>query len=267
MKTDRATSDFSAKRAKPRYIMINEDIFETLSPDGLKVYMTLRYEADYGQDSSAVKRNIKFICNTSKVKRTSCFDALLELEKHGLLKRESDPGYQSIYWVAQDLNYYSDKEAIESPIPPVQPADYPVQPADYPVQPADTITSNLFTNPDHLRPYGDSANTPVVAKDYKDDELFMSFYNNYPRKEKPHIAYKAFIKLNPNEDFVQMLILDLMMRKENNWKGRTKDKIPHPSSYLNAREWEGDIIKHEVDPNKKTPRRPFNKMVNKEVIS
>ena len=80
-------------------------------------------------------------------------------------------------------------------------------------------------------------------KDYKDDQLFMQFYNAYPNKQKPASAHRAFKKLKPNEAFVLMLVADIAKRQRNNWLGRDKSKIPHPSTYLNAREWEGEIYK------------------------
>lgn len=76
---------------------------------------------------------------------------------------------------------------------------------------------------------------------YYQDELFMRFYNIYPNKQQPRVAYKAFCKYEAAPEFVKMLIEDIKQRMANNWAGRTKDKIPHPSTYLNRAEWEGEI--------------------------
>ena len=78
-------------------------------------------------------------------------------------------------------------------------------------------------------------------KGYKQDSLFMEFYLSYPRKEKPEIARAAFVKHKPTPDFVQMLVADVRARLANNWADRAKDKIPMPATYLNAKEWEGEI--------------------------
>jgi len=78
-------------------------------------------------------------------------------------------------------------------------------------------------------------------KDYKQDLLFMKFYQSYPRKEKPHIARAAFYKNNPSPEFVQSMVADVRRRLENNWAGRPKEKIPLPATYLNHKEWEGEI--------------------------
>lgn len=108
---------FTAKRVNPRYIVVNEDIFATLEPDSLKTYMAFRYEADYSCECSSVKRTIEFLCNKTKLSRRQIFYCLNDLENNGLILRESNPGYQTIYWVAKDLNHFKTKE---EPIP-VQP--------------------------------------------------------------------------------------------------------------------------------------------------
>lgn len=92
---------------------------------------------------------------------------------------------------------------------------------------------------------------PIVDSDkstsYKDDELFMRFYSIYPNKQKPDVARKAFYKHKVTDEFVSMLVTDVLSRVENNWKNRHKSKIPHPSTYLNAKEWEGEIIPPETN--------------------
>jgi len=80
------------------------------------------------------------------------------------------------------------------------------------------------------------------STDYTKDDLFMLFYNSYPNKQKPRDAHKAFKKLKPDMELVSMIVEDLRKRINNNWKGRHKNKIPHPSTYLNSREWEGEIV-------------------------
>jgi hypothetical protein len=42
-----------------------------------------------------------------------------------------------------------------------------------------------------------------------------------------------------------MLCVDILLRIKNNWKNRHKSKIPHPATYLNGKEWEGEIVESE----------------------
>ena len=99
----------------------------------------------------------------------------------------------------------------------------------------------------NIKPLVDFEKSPKVEKDYKFDLLFMLFYANYPNKQKPASAYKAFLRLKPTQALVDMLVDDVNKRLDNNWRGRDKSKIPHPSTYLNAREWEGEI--YQKSPN------------------
>jgi hypothetical protein len=112
----------------------------------------------------------------------------------------------------------------------------------------DTYKTYNITNKDLKTPYVDSANTTKEINksttkfhEYKDNSLFMKFYGVYPNKQKPILAYKAFLKHKPTELFVMMLVDDIIKRIDNNWKGRHKNKIPFPATYLNSREWEGEI--------------------------
>ncbi len=85
------------------------------------------------------------------------------------------------------------------------------------------------------------------STDYTKDDLFKLFYDSYPNKQKPRVAHKAFRKLKPNAEFVNMLVDDVKKRIDTVWKGRHKNKIPHPATYLNAREWEGEIYEAETN--------------------
>lgn len=94
---------------------------------------------------------------------------------------------------------------------------------------------------------------------YKADILFMAFYSLYPNKQKPSVAHKAFYtafkkskEFDSIEQFSLKLVEDLVERTSTVWKGRHKSKIPHPSTYLNNKEWEGEIYEAETGISKST---------------
>ncbi|HFS6880543.1 TPA: hypothetical protein ACH85X_003080 [Legionella pneumophila] len=93
-------------KVKPRYITLNEDIFQSLSPHTLKLYLAMRYESDYSIECSSIKKNIKFLENKTNLSRRQILYSLKELEGFGLVKRERESGYQSTYWTAQDMGYF-----------------------------------------------------------------------------------------------------------------------------------------------------------------
>lgn len=252
------TESFATKRVKSRYIVINENIFQSLNPISLKVYMALRYESDYESECSSVNKNVKWICNKVGIKKTACFESLSDLESHGLLMREANPGYQSTYWVAQDLGHFTIKKTNEIPKsteidqPPIRQTNDPIRQTNDPIRNTDTITNISSTISSHKEPIVDSSK----STSYKDDELFMRFYSIYPNKQKPEIARKALYKHKPDSVFIDFIVNDVLARMENNWKGRHKNKIPHPSTYLNSSEWEGEIIAPESPNTKIAQYRP-----------
>lgn len=267
---------FATKRVKSRYIVINENIFQSLNPISLKVYMALRYESDYESECSSVKKNVKWICNKVGIKKTACFESLSDLESHGLLMREANPGYQSTYWVAQDLGHFTTKISIkhndqtepndakqnqtmpsqtEIDQPPIRQTNDPIRQTNDPIRNTDTISTISSTISSHKEPIVDSEK----STSYKDDKLFMRFYSVYPNKQKPEIARKALYKHKPDDVFVDFIVNDVLARMENNWKGRHKNKIPHPATYLNSSEWEGEIVAPESPNNKIAQYRPKTK--------
>lgn len=260
-------NSFTSKRVKPRYIVVNEDINDSLDPFTLKIYQTLRYQADYSSECSSIKRNVTSICNKVGLSRRQVFYSISILESVGLLKRESTPGQQSTYWIAQELGYFTAKETsvnAESPTekPPVHDVHEGVHDVHGVVHHMHTIIINPSTNTSKdLKTLVDSKK----STNYKEDNLFMLFYSSYPNKQKPEAAHKAFKKLRANEEIVEMLVKDVLLRRENNWKGRPKDKIPHPSTYLNNKEWEGEIYPPESNvsnfPNK-PPRYTMHELMD-----
>lgn len=131
----------------------------------------------------------------------------------------------------QELTYKSDPPS-ELTAPPVRIDGTP------PSELTDINIKEIKRNNKDLKTLVDSSK----STDYTKDDLFMLFYNSYPNKQKPRDAHKAFKKLKPDMELVSMLVEDLRKRINNNWKGRHKNKIPHPSTYLNSREWEGEIV-------------------------
>lgn len=124
------------------------------------------------------------------------------------------------------------------------------------IQKKEIITNNILTT------FVDSKESPKRStKDYRDDELFMAFYSQYPNKQKPHVAYQAFLKHKPTDEFVNMLIDDINQRSTKNWAGRDKSKIPHPSTYLNSREWEGELYSIQLERgSSKIKRKSFSEI-------
>lgn len=162
-----AVRSIKVKPVQPRYINLNENIFAALDIFETRVYLALRYQADYRSESSDVELTIDQLIKLSKVKRSTLFEALNRLEnKHFLIRRinwdKKTWGKANEYEVAQHLNYFKpfEEDEIEekntdvnnnnekingSYIEGVQLLDDVVHQADDIVQVADDIVNPVHT--------------------------------------------------------------------------------------------------------------------------
>jgi hypothetical protein len=70
-------------------------------------------------------------------------------------------------------------------------------------------------------------------------DLFHSFWIEYPRHENPRKAREAFDRAGITPELLDPIIDWLAeARKSEQWQDKTK--IPHPTTFLNQRRWEGD---------------------------
>lgn len=73
-------------------------------------------------------------------------------------------------------------------------------------------------------------------------EIFEhEFYCNYPRKESPEAAFKAFLKLKDRwSPGLKVEIMAGLQRYRASPQWRDPTKIPHPATWITQRRWEGD---------------------------
>lgn len=80
--------------------------------------------------------------------------------------------------------------------------------------------------------------------------LFKRFWNAYPRKVGKAKAQRAFEKLNADEALLaEMLAAITQQTKALGWEDKSKWKyIPHPTTWLNQKRWEDEIIGADHEP-------------------
>lgn len=100
----------------------------------------------------------------------------------------------------------------------------------------DNISSLSTSSPSLL-----SLDLDLKEETYNIEELFNDFWDNYPRKVSKGQAEITFYKLKPSKELVDKMVLKLQALIKNNWAKREKDKIPHASTWLNAKGWEDEI--------------------------
>lgn len=79
---------------------------------------------------------------------------------------------------------------------------------------------------------------------------FLRFWALYPRKVKRLRALRTWIKLNPSPELAEAILAALRLQLEHNLSRTDRKYIDHPSTWLNERCWEDEVVP--IEP-KKTP--------------
>lgn len=105
------------------------------------------------------------------------------------------------------------------------------------------------TNPPYSPPKGDGEGVPSGSRGKVDTELsqakykpewFNIFYALYPRREGRKDAIKAWDKLKPSLELCRVMEAAIRNAQESEWKGKERNYIPHPATWLNGRRWEDE---------------------------
>lgn len=74
------------------------------------------------------------------------------------------------------------------------------------------------------------------------EENFNSFWAQYPKKTAKQAAFKAWKKINPNEELLNKMLSSLERQKKSaQWTKDGGQFIPYPATWLNNRRWEDEI--------------------------
>lgn len=80
-------------------------------------------------------------------------------------------------------------------------------------------------------------------------EQFAIFWKEYPRKVGKGAAEKIWGKLKGDPEIFKKIIDAVQNQKMGEaWLKENGAYIPHPSTWLNQRRWEDEIVKKWVDP-------------------
>ena len=75
-------------------------------------------------------------------------------------------------------------------------------------------------------------------------ELFTRFWSAYPRHTGKQAAEKAFLRLNPDDDLLGIMLMAITAwSKSEQWTKDGGQYIPHPATWLNGRRWEDELPK------------------------
>ena len=72
---------------------------------------------------------------------------------------------------------------------------------------------------------------------------FEDFYKAYPKKKSKGQAEKTWNKLSPTNDLLKVILTGLeAAKKSEDWTKENGKYIPHPSTWLNAKGWEDEVV-------------------------
>ena len=94
---------------------------------------------------------------------------------------------------------------------------------------------------------------PVVQK----DPFFVEFWKAYPRKTNKEFAEKVFAKLKVDDALLTKMIQAIYVQNKSVWKDKEQQYIPHPSTWLNGKRWEDEIVAKPMSASDREKARIF----------
>lgn len=84
-------------------------------------------------------------------------------------------------------------------------------------------------------------NTAPAAREEVFSPEFEKFWSSYPKKTAKVQAFKAFVKLDPDEELLNTMLSFLERQKKSaQWTKDDGQYIPYPATWLNGRRWEDE---------------------------
>lgn len=193
-----------------------------LSGSALRLYawMIVKH-ADW--DTGQADPSVRQLADELDVTAPTISSALAELERQGLVTRESRTGYSTVY-VLQNAEEVAVKKSLDDP-----PKDL-----DTP------LPKDLCTHPpkDLIGPIYTSTKTQIQTTTSDGFDAFWSFY---PRKDGKAEARKAWAKLRPDADLQQHIATALAwQRQTEQWLKDGHKFAPMATTYLHQRRWEDE---------------------------
>jgi len=79
-------------------------------------------------------------------------------------------------------------------------------------------------------------------KSLKQQERFDAFWAAYPKKKSKGQAEKAWIKINPDDELLGVMLSSLeRLKRSKDWLKDGGQFIPYPATWLNAKGWEDEL--------------------------
>ena len=98
-------------------------------------------------------------------------------------------------------------------------------------------TSNTNNTSNNNTPYNPSKGDDEVIK-----KKFNMFWKVYPKKKDKSKTEKWFLKNNPDEELMKIILTKLeLFKKTEEWQKCSGKYVPYPTTWLNGKRWEDEI--------------------------
>lgn len=98
---------------------------------------------------------------------------------------------------------------------------------------------------------------PVIKPSKNSDPLFVEFWKSYPRKTNKEFAERVFAKLKVDDALLTKMIQAIYAQNKTVWKDKEQQYIPHPSTWLNGKRWEDEIVAKPMSASDREKARIF----------
>lgn len=126
-----------------------------------------------------------------------------------------------------------------------------------PVAGESPTTKNIINNKDiYIKNKDKDIGQPTVDPKSSDPSLFDDFWKEYPRRVK---RKKTKIIWDQKKLYLifDQIIFNIRQRNATEWKGKDKQYIPHPTTYLNNEQWNDEILETNHDRKENSVERSF----------
>lgn len=111
-----------------------------------------------------------------------------------------------------------------------------------------TLPSILGYSPGPNRATEPEVKTRIEPVDQKQIPFFADFWKAYPRKTNKSFAEKSFAKLKVDQEMLDKMLQAIALQNRTVWKDKDQQYIPHPSTWLNGKRWEDEVVTTFVKP-------------------
>ena len=121
------------------------------------------------------------------------------------------------------------------------------QPTKYKILPLLNSAKDSGKDSAYNSGYDSSCDSDNLKHKYKPKNIdicasaFAQFWAAYPKRKDKEKAQKAFAKINPSQELLQVMLTAIEKSKStDDWKKDNGQYIPYPATWLNGKRWEDE---------------------------